>query len=815
MKKIFFFVVLLLTTTLNGQVSKTITVTAGNLSGSLSANEKSTITNLTVKGTIDARDFKTMDNAMGALKVIDISATNIISYTGTGGTINSLSNYYPADTIPTNAFYYGTLTSIVLPNSAKAIGQWAFYMCSKLVNVEMKSNISALGKFSFSGCYNLATLNLPSSLTYIGSDAFSGCSSMTTISIPTSVTTLGVNAFNGSGLVSISIPSSITYLSATTFMDCTSLTTCILPNTMSIIGSEAFHNCQSLTSFTIPSSVTYIAGGAFSACNGLKSINIPSGVTYIGSTVFADCTGLTSIYASPAKPVDINPINTNDVFTNVNKSNCTLFVPIGSKSAYQLSAQWKNFTNIVEINQTVGYKTVNLSPGGLFNSLSSDELNTITHLTILGTIDARDFKTMRDKMPKLSSIDIKAATIAPYEGTEGTYDTNSTFYPINEIPANAFYNGALNKTLTSIIPPTSLTSIGSQAFCYSSTLLDFTVSSLVTNIGDLAFDASSAAITVDVNNPNYSSLNGVLFDKNKTKLIQCPISKVGSFTIISSVTTIGAWAFENCELLTTINLPPSLSKIEAGAFCNCNALAGQISIPSTVSSIENYAFVYCSGVVNVDNANLYYSSNAGILFNKQKTTIVGYPTYKTGSYSIPSTVTTVGSLAFYYCSALTSITLPSSVISIGNYAFYGCSGLTSIYAYPTTIVDLTSIQSVFYDVKTTTCTLYVPSGKKLLYQNAIQWQDFTNIVEMTTGLNDCVSNKISIYQNPATGNYKVTGLTDRANVNITDISGKLLITQTISDNEELNINTLHNGVYVVTILSANKTVNCKIIKKKF
>jgi hypothetical protein len=112
-------------------------------------------------------------------------------------------------------------------------------------------------------------------------------------------------------------------------------------------------------------------------------------------------------------------------------------------------------------------------------------------------------------------------------------------------------------------------------------------------------------------------------------------------------------------------------------------------------------------------------------------------------------------------------------------------------------------------------TLYVPIGFKALYEFANEWKDFTNIVEMTTGLNDCISNKISIYQNPATGNYKINGLTDRANMNITDINGKLLITQTISDNEELNINTLHNGVYVVTILSANKTVNCKIIKKKF
>jgi len=99
-----------------------------------------------------------------------------------------------------------------------------------------------------------------------------------------------------------------------------------------------------------------------------------------------------------------------------------------------------------------------------------------------------------------------------------------------------------------------------------------------------------------------------------------------------------------------------------------------------LTSIDYYAFTDCSGLtaINVDAANTAYSSQDGILYSKDKTSLHIYPAGKTGAFTIPNGVTTIVSIAFSSCTSLTSITIPDSVTSIGFNAFYGCTGLTSV-----------------------------------------------------------------------------------------------------------------------------------------
>ena len=173
------------------------------------------------------------------------------------------------------------------------------------------------------------------------------------------------------------------------------------------------------------------------------------------------------------------------------------------------------------------------------------------------------------------------------------------------------------------------------------------------------------------------------------------------------VTSIGWGAFQLCSGITSITIPNSVISIEDGAFQNCSGLTS-ITIPSSVTSIGVNVFYGCSGLtdITVDSSNPSYCSESGVLFNKDKTTLIYYPLGKNGSYTIPDGVTAIGDYAFYYCSGLTSVTIPSSVTSIGESAFRHCTGLTSI-TIPNSVTSIVNL--AFWDCDSLTI-VYIPSG---------------------------------------------------------------------------------------------------------
>ena len=228
--------------------------------------------------------------------------------------------------------------------------------------------------------------------------------------------------------------------------------------------------------------------------------------------------------------------------------------------------------------------------------------------------------------------------------------------------------------ITSVVIEPGVTSIGSQAFYECSNLTSITIPSGLTSIGEQAFG-------------------------NCTGLT--------SITIPSGLISIGDYAFWNCTGLTSITIQNGVTSIGTGAFWNCTGLTS-ITIPSSVTSIGVNVFYNCTGLtdITVDSSNPSFCSESGVLFNKDKTTLIYYPLGKTGSYTIPDGVTAIGDYAFYYCSRLTSVTIPSSVTSIGESAFRHCTGLTSI-TIPNSVTSIVNL--AFWDCDSLTI-VYIPSG---------------------------------------------------------------------------------------------------------
>ena len=153
-----------------------------------------------------------------------------------------------------------------------------------------------------------------------------------------------------------------------------------------------------------------------------------------------------------------------------------------------------------------------------------------------------------------------------------------------------------------------------------------------------------------------------------------------SVTIPNSVTSIGGCAFDECWSLTSVTIPDSVTSVGAYAFLGCTSLTS-VTIPNSVTSIGGGAFAWCTSLTGiwVTEGNSHYSSDAsGVLFSKDKTTLVQYPG-AFAAYAIPDSVTSIGAGAFGGCTSLTSVTIPDSVTSIGDGAFASCTSLTDVY----------------------------------------------------------------------------------------------------------------------------------------
>ena len=231
-------------------------------------------------------------------------------------------------------------------------------------------------------------------------------------------------------------------------------------------------------------------------------------------------------------------------------------------------------------------------------------------------------------------------------------------------------------------------------------LESITLPDSVTVMGLSVFNGCKSLTTINVaaGNQNFVSVNGVLYDKDKTAIIRYPARKKDkNYNILNSVRFVHNNAFEDCTNLTSITIPNSVKGIDSNAFSGCSIKS--IIIPNSVTSIYPSTFNGCTSLtaINVATGNRYYVSVNGVLYNKDKTTIIRYPEGKKDkSYSILDSVTCIDSHAFDSCTNLTSITIPNSVTSIESDAFGGCTSLTSI-VIPKSVTSISFWAHLGYD----------------------------------------------------------------------------------------------------------------------
>lgn len=378
---------------------------------------------------------------------------------------------------------------------------------------------------------------------------------------------------------------------------------------VSVIGAEAFTENEALIEVTIPAGVKNVSGLSYATERPTPEI-------------FKKCTKLTTIYV-----VEDNPIYTTEDGVLYNKDmTCLMRFPAGKTGDF-----------------TIPSSVTEIGPQAFDQSL-------LNHVTVPSNV-----KNL-ENMPFVNCVNLEAIQInddnTEYFSDDGVlYDKNKTKliqYPggrageyeilsgVTEIYEYAFYSCS---RLTKIIMPSSVSKGGSFQ-----------------NINC----ESLAEIQIDQNNPNFTSVDGVVYSKDRRKLLRYPTGKVGTYTIPDYVNEVGSFAFYNCIGLTEITIPSGINKVDIGG------------------SPDESLFMGCSGLtaINVKDGNLLYSSEDGVLYNKGKTALITYPAKKIGAYSFLPSVTEIKQFAFSGCSNLIEITIPSSVKNIRDYAFSDCTNLT-------------------------------------------------------------------------------------------------------------------------------------------
>ena len=595
------------------------------------------------------------------------------------------------------------LTSVSIPQTVTSIGQYAFSGCTALQSVNIPSGVTAINARTFYDCNSLTSIDIPAGVTSIGNLAFYHCELLTSIDIPATVETIGETVFEGcnalktvnvdpanenfhslhgvlfnadysqlilypaaKGGKQYNVPGTVTDIAAKAFYNATALKDLYIPGSVKNVGNEAFRYSV-IKSAVFDEGVENIGDYAFANDQFLKTVYLPTTLTGIATGAFSETNALYEVIY----PTDSAVTITADVFKSVIRSRSQkpkLYIPQGAEANYT-AAGWVTTT----------FTFAHANPLDLATDYRVDSL------IYIPLDSAYNLKIKKVYTMSLHDAGIPVKLVVNGNLCAVTEIALSVFQSCNnitsvEIPGSisvlnqkVFYNCA---SLREVILNEGITKIDNFAFASCDALSSVHIPASVTTIANKSFNkcATLTHINVDENNTKYASIDGVLFSKDRKKLVTYPHHHGNTYSVPEGTTSIETNAF----LATPVT---------------------EVIFPSTLQVVNSMAF-----------------SEAA-----QLRTLV-----------IPEGVTKLNTSAFLNCSSLESVDLPSTLTNLGSDVFKGDDNLATVQVRainPPACTTTGSSAGPFTTLQLATVKLIVPVRRKAFYMADAFWHMFVNIEE--------------------------------------------------------------------------------------
>ena len=629
--------------------------------------------------------------------------------------------------------YKGTDESIVIPSEidgkkVTVIGSSAFYGFKSLKNIEIPDGITSIENYAFCQCWSITSLSVPESVTSIGTGAFRFCGDLKEIKLPSNLTVLSDSLFGADA--------NLEYI---TFGDAEKTDTVIIPETVQKMGNYVFMNCEKIKNIKLPSNLKSIGKTCFQGCISLTGLFIPQSVESIGGGIFGDCDALQS--------VEIEDENNNFIFKDgilYDVKNGILVSAVNSLIPEKVIVDectktidyyaFADCDNLYEIEIPQGVVNIGEKAFARLDNLKNIDIpDSVTNITTLAFYRCNG----------LVSVQVPGSVTAIKNGTfrecnnlkkvilgEGiTGIEQYAFYDcelleeisipgtVTTVGNSAFYRC---KNLKNIEIPEGVTKIDGSAFIFCSSLEQIKLPQSLVSIGSGAFDNCTSLISVELpdnaiissdtfkecknlsdivisdTNNNYIVKNGILYNKNMTRILCYPAGiKDTEFFVPDTVKTIGDFAFYGTKALESINIPDSVTNIGTDAFGECSGLK-EVVIPDSVTSMGEAVFYKCTSLEKVKlSVNITSPNPAVFQYCSSLKEVV-----------LPESMKFISFFMFSYCKEITNIVLPDKLNSVLRSAFQNCDNLKNI----TVPKNVTTIQDYafgyYYDEQSATYKKY-------------------------------------------------------------------------------------------------------------